>query len=315
MKRRIAVLMTCHNRREKTLACLQGLSHQNLPPEVGIQVYLVDDGSTDGTAAAVKADFPQVKLIPGDGNLYWSGGMRLAFGMAMKEGYDYYLWLNDDTNLFPHALENLLATEVKLRSVGFSLCIVIGSVCDPENGKLTYGGCKRREWRLLPLHFSRVEPGTEPTRCETFEGNCVLIPHDVAAKRVGNIDPAFMHQLGDTDYGLRALRDGVTNWIAPGFVGTCSSNQVADTWMDWNLPLRVRLKKMAYTKGMDPGPWKAFVRRHGGPLWPLEWLWPYINLFLTHYLRRELSAFNPNNRFPGRQDHLGRWFSPDARDR
>ena len=74
---KIAILMTCHNRRETTLRCLRGL-----PSDV--EVYLVDDGSTDGTDEAVKATFPKVNVIRGTGNLYWAKGMELAWKTCLQ---------------------------------------------------------------------------------------------------------------------------------------------------------------------------------------------------------------------------------------
>jgi GT2 family glycosyltransferase len=203
-------------------------------------------------------------------------------GTALEEGHDYYLWLNDDTRLFPHALENLLATHGTLTGAGWGPCIVVGSLSDPETGKLTYGGVEARSW-WRPLHFTRIEPGKKPRRCQTFNGNCVLIPRDTAV-RVGNIDGAFIHAMGDNDYGLRANRAGCSTWIAPGLVGTCSRNPMAGSWMDRSLPLRVRLGKTAHPKGLPPGPWRVFARKYGGRLWPIYWLSPYVKLFLTHYL-------------------------------
>lgn len=50
--------------------------------------------------------FPAVHVINGDGNLYWSGGMRKAWDVAAKtHDYDYYLWFNDDAVLYENALE------------------------------------------------------------------------------------------------------------------------------------------------------------------------------------------------------------------
>jgi GT2 family glycosyltransferase len=80
---RTAVLITCHNRKPKTLACLAALFNQELSPEVTIDVYLVDDGSTDGTAEAVHQAYPQVKILQGDGSLFWNRGMRKAFAEAL----------------------------------------------------------------------------------------------------------------------------------------------------------------------------------------------------------------------------------------
>ena len=108
-KTQLAVLITCYNRRQSTLSCLEALYNQSVE-DVKLDVYLVDDGCTDGTGEAVRSRFPEVRVVAGDGNLYWCGGMRVAFSEAMKGDYDYYFWLNDDTVLLPGALQGLLET-------------------------------------------------------------------------------------------------------------------------------------------------------------------------------------------------------------
>jgi hypothetical protein len=123
---RIAALLTCHNRREKTVECLRALRVQTLPGWNGpptaeedrrlkivdspnsnnaahlpspisdlpspnryaIEVFLVDDGSTDGTADAVREVWPEATIIQGDGNLFWCGGMRVAWAAAAKTDPD-----------------------------------------------------------------------------------------------------------------------------------------------------------------------------------------------------------------------------------
>ena len=211
----LAVLITCHNRCNTTLACLHALYQQ----ETNFDVYLVDDGSSDGTSEAVKANYPAVNILKGDGNLFWVGGMRLAFSEALKNGYDYYLWLNDDTILDSNALPNLLNTHHCLTKRGHPNSIVVGSVRDPLTGNLTYGGRIRSSLRW-DRKLEPVEPGLEPIECDTMQGNCVLIPYSVAEK-VGNIDAAFIHTLGDLDYGLRSRMLSCSVWIAPGYVATC----------------------------------------------------------------------------------------------
>lgn len=56
-----AILITCHNRKNKTLKCLKHLSEQN----INLDIYLVDDGCTDGTSDAVKRNFPMLLLFKG----------------------------------------------------------------------------------------------------------------------------------------------------------------------------------------------------------------------------------------------------------
>lgn len=282
----IAVIMTCHNRRQKTLNCLAALFNQLLVKEVRLCVYLVDDGSTDGTAAAVRETYPQVKILQGDGSLFWNGGMRLAFAEAVKHGYDYYLWLNDDTVLYPEALGTLLATSRRLAEKGYIRTLVTGSTCDPETGVLTYGGVVRSIW-YRPLRFHLVEPDEEEKLCDTMNGNCVLIPQEVVGI-VGNLDPAFNHDLGDYDYGLRAQQQECKVFVAPGYIGTCSPNPPQNRMTDLRGSLGNLWKKVDQPKGLPLKDvnlhsfkeWKVFAQRYGGLLWSIYWLLPYSRLFL-----------------------------------
>jgi len=281
---RIAVLITCHNRKPKTLACLTALFNQTPPSSATTDVYLVDDGSTDGTAEEVHQAYPQVKILQGDGSLFWNGGMRKAFAEALKQDYDYYLWLNDDTILYPEALSTLLATSHNLVEQGYAHSIVVGSTQDPENGAQTYGGVVQGNgWH--PFHFPVVKPHETAQRCDTMHGNCVLIPRKVA-QIVGNLDPTFNHYGADLDYGLRAKLQGCTVWIAPGYAGTCASNPASSRQLNLDQPLHEQLQKMNQPKGLPfqdvtllpMGEWKVFTQRHGGPLWLIYWLLPYRRL-------------------------------------
>jgi GT2 family glycosyltransferase len=260
---RIAILMTCYNRRKTTLCCLRALFDQELPDGVRFEVYLVDDGCTDGTGEAVHRQFPGVKILEGDGSLYWCGGMRIAWAEAMKETYDYYLWLNDDTLLFDNALRTMLNTAQTVRDSTGQDGIVVGSTCDPNNGKQTYGGVRRNG---KTLGFRLIEPTDKPQFCNTMNGNCVLVPNEVA-RITGNLSGRFTHAMGDIDYGLRACKDGISCWIAPGYIGECSTNSPPN-WTNPETPLRERLKNLRDPKGLPPEQWVAFAKRHGEFWWP-----------------------------------------------
>jgi GT2 family glycosyltransferase len=280
----IAVLIACYNRKQKTLASLEALFNQVLPPDVNLQVYLVDDGSTDGTAAAVNQNYPQVKIIQGDGNLFWNGGMRVAFSEAIKHPHDYHLWLNDDTLIYPEALSNLLATSHLLASQGNAAAIVAGATCDPETNTVSYGGVVRSTW-WHPFKFRWLEPGEKAIRCDTMHGNCVLIPKEIF-QAIGNLDPDFKHYAGDFDYGLRARRKGYTVWLAPGYIGTCSGNPLYANWIDSNLPIRERWQKAEQPKNFTFQERKLFAQRHAGILWPIYWLLPYRKLLFSNFSKR-----------------------------
>lgn len=275
---KIAALLTCHNRRPKTLACLAALFQCRLPDGYSLEVFIVDDGSTDGTDMAVRERYPQVNIIKGDGNLYWNGGMRVAFATAMQKEFDYYLWLNDDTILHSHALETLLSTEQQF-AVENKPALIVGSAQAELGGRATYGGQSRiGKWNYIKYRL--VEPADIAVPCDTMNGNCVLIPRKVAQK-IGNLDSRFIHTIGDLDYGLRARKAGFQVVVMPGYAGLCCRNSIENSYADTNLKLLERFRRLNGKKGLPLHAWYIFTKRHCGVFWFVFWLWPYLSIVKT----------------------------------
>jgi GT2 family glycosyltransferase len=306
---RIVALLTCHNRREKTVECLRALRAQILPgwnprivesPETidesqdspldappsthetastldplpstpdryAIDVFLVDDGCTDGTSDAVREVWPEATIIQGNGSLYWCGGMRKAWAEAAKTDPDYYLLLNDDTVVFPHAVSCLL--EIVESPAHYR--IAVAAIAETHTGKIAYGGT--RTWKSGPL-----EPNGEYQNVETFNANCVLIPSCVFA-RIGMFFNQYTHGIGDTDYGMMAGRSGVKNIVSKSFLGTCFLNSPCGSWQDATLPRKLRLELMNSPKGLPFKEWHAFCRRNLSLTWWRYVFSPYIKVFL-----------------------------------
>lgn len=279
---RIAVLMTCHNRRETTLNCLRALYGRKTPESVDFDVYLVDDGCTDGTGEAVRREHPEVTVLQGNGNLYWCGGMRLAWAEAAEENYDYYLWVNDDTLIYPDCVEKLLNVAKAKKAETSKSCIIIGSICDPETGEWSYGGRLRRNVGK-DITGSPVFSAEVARKCDVINGNCVLLPRDVY-KKIGNLSESFTHGLGDFDYGFKAVNAGFDIWVAPGFVGTCSKNPPA-AWSSLKTPLLKRLKLLYSTKGLNLKEYITFCKRHTGISWIRYWFKAHLKAFFPQLWR------------------------------
>lgn len=273
---RIAVLLTCYNRREKTLACLQALYAQKLPQSLNFDVFLVDDGCTDGTGGAVREQFPNVDVLKGDGNLYWCGGMRFAWSEAMKEDYDAYLWLNDDTILLAGALETMIATADEVSKKERRDGIIVGSCCDPVTGEHTYGGRVKRN-RRSRLPDQPMPPRDHVLPCDTMNGNLVLVPRNVF-NQLGNFSEPYIHAFGDTDYGMRAKKRGIPIRVAPGHLGLCAANTRVALWTNPTVPLASRWRDMRTPRGLPPKHWFCYVRRHAGIMWPIYLAKPFIRL-------------------------------------
>jgi GT2 family glycosyltransferase len=252
--KKIATLLTCHNRKEKTIACLNALHLNILPEGYTFDVYLVDDGSTDGTADAVKEHFSQVNVITGDGTLYWNRGMYTAWKVAAKTfEYDFYLWLNDDTLLFQNGIKTVIEAA---EQTNFS-SIICGATCSEKEGIVTYGAIKNKTEGLLV-------PNGRIQECRIINGNFLLVPKQVYEK-LGNLDWIFNHAIGDFDYGLRAIKAGFKNFLAKEFVGTCESNPTLPKWCLKETPLLKRFKLLYSPLGYaEPIPFFKYEKRHFG---------------------------------------------------
>lgn len=268
---KIAVLIACHNRRSKTVECLENLAIAAKQAEIDYRVFLFDDGSVDGTADAVLLLEPDAVIIRGDGNHFWNRSMNHAFAAALQIGFPAYLWLNDDTILHPDGLSLILSAR---DSVLPEEAIVVGAICDPVSGQTTYGGARYVSPRLRPFLATVVHPGQMPQDVDVVNGNVVLIP-DGIARKLGNLDPVFEHGMGDTDYAMRARKLGIRILLTAGYVGGCSRNSPKGTHRDKALPWRQRVSQLFSRKGLPWRSWLTMCWRHGGMLWPVHFLWGY----------------------------------------
>ena len=208
MRGSIAILMTCHDRVATTLECLKRLIPQL---DSADKVFLVDDGSTDGTGTKVRSEFPMIRVIDADGSLYWAKGMRVAWEAAVGErsDWDAYLWLNDDAMLSPDAMEKILANDD-----GQSL--VIGNLCD-ATGRVVYG-LNVNGW---------------------VNGNCVLVPRAIY-ERIGMICGEYSHAWADSDYACLVRRAGFAI-VDAGVVGTTELHRLRPSLAGKGLAERWRL--------------------------------------------------------------------------
>lgn len=270
----VVALLTCHNRRPQTLQCLRAL-RKAVGGQIGLTAVVVDDGSTDGTGHVVGATFDWVRVLFRDGSRFWNGGMYDAFSTALVDAPDFVLWLNDDTLLDHGAVTALVAVYEDLSALGKE-GIIVGSVRDPITAEVTYGGVTRSAPICRPSSFSLIQPKTDPQRVDTMHGNCVLIPRSVY-QTVGVNDPGYTHGMGDYDYGLRVSEAGYLVALAPDTYGVCGRN-LAPSPPTGNMAVRVRAEfaHLLSPKGLPPKDWARFMRRWGGPAWPLFWLSPYM---------------------------------------
>lgn len=251
-----AVLLTVYNRKNVTLQGLESFykAIAPLPKSYKFEVYMTDDGCTDGTSEAVKEHFPEVKILREKGGLYWGGGMNAAWiAASQNKDYDYYIWLNDDAELYDNAMLQLFEV---IKEEGNDT--LVSGVFEDDKHNISYGG-KTDSKALLP-------PGTTE-EVIYMNGNLVLIPRKIF-REIGYIDKWFVHGGGDYDYGLRAKKKGFEIKLTNGFVGMTSRHDKKVHYTN-QYPLKKRLR-MLYSKKSNPIISFRLYYRHKGLIQALK---------------------------------------------
>lgn len=202
---KVTAVIPTHNRKRYLVECLRALrasTYRNL------SVVVVDDGSNDGTRAAVNRLFPSVSVVEGDGNLWWAGAMNVGIKYALAHGASYVLVLNDDVLLHERAVEALVECATKnARAIVASLILVHGD----EKTVWCAGGDFHWPWpgevmlgsgQIKNDDFADIRP------VEWAPGMGTLLPRSVFSD-VGLYDARNMPQyLADADYIARAKKAG-----------------------------------------------------------------------------------------------------------
>jgi GT2 family glycosyltransferase len=280
---RIAVLCAVFNRRQTTIRGLTTMSDSlALTPHIA-EFFVLDDNSPDGTADGIAELFPDVKLVFGDGNLFWNRGMCRAFEASLaSQAFDAYVLFNDDVEVFPEAASNMLREFEKLNSV--QPTIIVGATVSRYSGDTTYSAFhETSKWRALA--FESIGSVSKNTVCDTFNGNFVVVPGQFF-RDIGGLDSRFHHGLGDIDLGLVAKKHGIQSMLVSGAVGYCEKGP------DPNVKLAnanfVNRWKLLFSSPNGLGPYLHFVRKHR----PIILLPVYLTLRIAKSVHKLFAPLN-----------------------
>ncbi|HVW15135.1 MAG TPA: glycosyltransferase family 2 protein [Mucilaginibacter sp.] len=274
LQQNIAVLLTCYNRKQKTLDFLESLTSQEYFKKLKIDIHLMDDASTDGTQEAVKQKYPFVDVVTGNGILFWAGGMRAIWRRAMSvKAYDLFLIFNDDVVLFDDSLERLLSAYAASGREGN---IIVGSTLSPESKKLTYGG--NIHYNIKRAKYYRAEPdAVKAIICHSCNANILLVDK-AAVDQIGIFPDNYVHCLADFDYTLTAFKSGLNVAIAPGYYGYCEDDHGAN-WLSGKNSLKKRIAYLYSPKGLAYKEYLYYIRKH----FPADYMISFIKLWLKTF--------------------------------
>jgi len=199
----IFTVIPVHNRKEFTRNCLGSLRNQT---NRNFKVLVIDDGSTDGTAEMLANKFPEVHVINGDGNLWWTRAVNLGVNYALHQGTTAVLTLNNDTIAPEDFIRKMVYWADK-----FPTALLGAFAIDATSLKPVYGG-EVLDWKLAA---SRSLLDTLPKEewhglhdVTHLPGRGLYIPAEVFG-RIGLFDERHLpHYLADYDFTHRARRAG-----------------------------------------------------------------------------------------------------------
>lgn len=208
---KVAIVLLNWNGLQDTLECLASVKKLEYP---SVEIFLVDNGSTDGSAAALKSAYPGIRLVENRQNMGFCGGCNTGIQRALDSGPGYLLILNNDTVVDPSLIGKLKAVVDADESIA-----AVNPVIDIyATGAPPYFFGTKIDWANGDLcsqyRFDYVMSRKEPLETD-FATWCALFMKASVFRRVGPLDERFFAYYEDTDWSRRARRLGLRTVLLP----------------------------------------------------------------------------------------------------
>ncbi len=212
MQERVAIIVLTYNGLQDTRECLKSL--RKLQDAQAI-IYVVDNGSSDGTADAIAAEFQDsIILIHNEKNLLYAGGNNVGIRRALADGHASILLLNNDTTVALDFLAHLvhvgselpraiLAPKIYYASRPDVLWFA-GGIANIRRAHFAHRGIREKD----NGQYDNREPTDWATGCALF------VPREVFDE-IGLLDENLGLYNEDVDFCLRAKASGFGIYYVP----------------------------------------------------------------------------------------------------
>ncbi len=211
---RVLVVVLDWNGADDTLACLESLAAANHP---SCDTLMIDNGSRQSAAPAVRRRFPGVRCVELPVNLGYAGGNNVGLRLALADGYDFAFVLNNDTVVDPSFLRAAVdaAADPRVAAVGGKVL----AFDDPGRLWMTYGTVNYRQSLIHLEGWGARDTGQYDTRRDVeWVPGCALLMRREALEDVGLFDERFFAYHEDVDWCTRARARGWRIVFAPDSV-------------------------------------------------------------------------------------------------
>jgi hypothetical protein len=212
----VDVLVLTYNDREAAVDCLESVLRSE---GASIRVTVVDNASEDDTVPEIRRRFSECNVVVNEQNLGFAGGCNRGLELALEQGAEFVLILNQDTRVAPDLVARLKSFMLDLPAAAVAGARTRSFRPMPDGSpRLIYAGAWRRR---LPLR-QRI-PGIEesdrgvpdlPVRTDYVWGHGMFLRCS-ALREVGLFDPAFFMYYEDLDLCRRMEEAGHEIWCEP----------------------------------------------------------------------------------------------------
>ena len=208
-----AVVIPVHGGLPLTVQCLDSLRACDPLP---VMVVVVDDGSPDDTTAHLATHYPDVRVVPGDGSLWWGGAVNVGCNYAIERGARTLILLNNDNVALSW---NLLTELVRLVDVRGG-CAGATLLMETAVGQVIFGSGGILDWRRggtkLRHAGGRFQESDSVSECDWLPGMALAFTAE-AFRALGGIDSrSFPQSRGDADFTLRGRSRGYPCSVSNG---------------------------------------------------------------------------------------------------
>jgi GT2 family glycosyltransferase len=272
----VAVLVLNWNKRDVTMACVASLTAADLD---GATIWVVDNGSADGSVEAIRARFPAVRTVALPENRGYAGGNNAGIRAALETGARAVLLLNNDTEVardFLSPLLEVLNGDPRAAAVSSAIMrldsptVLQQAWCDVHYG---FGLARRVGVNAMP-----GEGYDQPRRVDAAIGCSLLIAAD-ALQRIGLLDEAYFAYHEEIDWCVRARKAGYFLYYQPFSRVYHHYSKSTDVTRPARTPRAVRKASLPNPIPLQWNPVRTylgarnsvrFIRQHAGPFRTLK---------------------------------------------
>lgn len=211
MSATVSVILVNYNGKKYNDKCIKSVLNSTIKEH--IRIVVVDNASTDGSLEELREQWGghnQIQIVSLEGNYGFSKANNEGIRLSMEQGIEYFLLLNNDTEIETNTIENMYRYHLDTQGIVVPKIMYAdyrdtiwcaGGDFTPIIRKPVQRGLNRQDQG----QFARSE------KCG-FANGCAMFLSKAIVEKIGFLDERFFLYYEDTEYSMRAQSLGIPIW-------------------------------------------------------------------------------------------------------